>query len=66
MTKRERDWHKRNKRDKFWNKVASITDDYVLIKLKIRQLLMRQRPIPEALHQIEAEAIQELHDIILK
>lgn len=64
MTKREREYHQRRKRDRFWGKIFNICSDYTLAKLKMQQLVMRKQLIPEQIYQTQQNAINELNQII--
>jgi len=64
MTKRERAWHNRNKRDRFWGRAFAISSEYMLTKLKIRQLITRSHPIPQELIDIKEDLMQELKSFI--
>ena len=63
MTKRERKWHKRNRSNKFWNKVANAANDYAFATLKIKQLINSERPIGPLI-EIQEDAIKDLQQLL--
>lgn len=64
MTKREREYQNRNKMNRFYGRITTACNDYALTTLKIRQLVMKGRVVPDALVEIQEDAIKDLEKLL--